>query len=50
VDLWPSLAQALSDILAGDLFTASDFPNPQPEERAAKGHLPLLGAIASDET
>jgi hypothetical protein len=50
VDLWPSLAQALSDILAGDLFTASDFPNPQPEERAAKGHLPLLGAVAPDET
>lgn len=42
VDLWPSLAQALSDILAGDLFTASDFPEPQPEERGAKGHLPLL--------
>jgi hypothetical protein len=50
VDLWPSLAQALSDILAGDLFTASDFPNPQHEEQAAKGHLPLLGAIVSDET
>jgi hypothetical protein len=50
VDLWPSLAQALSDILAGDLFTAPDFPEPQPEERAAKGHLPLLGAIDSDET
>ena len=50
VDLWPSLAQALNDILAGDLFAASDFPEPQPEERAAKGHLPLLGAVASDET
>jgi hypothetical protein len=50
VDLWPPLAQALNDILAGDLFTASDFPEPQPEERAAKGHLPLLGAVAPDET
>jgi len=42
VDLWPSLAQALNDILSGDLFDASDFPEPQPEERGAKGHLPLL--------
>ena len=41
VDLWPSLAKALNDILAGDLFTASDFPEPRPEERGAKGHLPL---------
>jgi hypothetical protein len=39
VDLWPELAQALSDILAGDLFAASDFPEPQPEESGAKGHL-----------
>ena len=42
VDLWPSLAKTLCDILAGDLFDASDFPEPQPEERGAKGHLPLL--------
>jgi len=42
VDLWPSLAQALNDILAGDQFAASDFPEPRPEERGAKGHLPLL--------
>jgi hypothetical protein len=42
VDLWPSLAQALNDILAGDLFTARDFPEPRLEERGAKGHLPLL--------
>lgn len=41
-DLWPSLAQALNDILSGDLFTAPDFPEPKPEERGAKGHLPLL--------
>jgi hypothetical protein len=40
-DLWPSLAQALNDILAGDLFTAPDFPAPQPAECAPKGHLPL---------
>ncbi len=50
VDLWPSLAQILNDILASDLFTAQEFPGPKPEERAAKGHLPLLSAIASDET
>jgi hypothetical protein len=50
INLWSSLAKNLGDILAGDLFTASDFPEPRPEERAAKGHLPLLGAIASDET
>ena len=42
LDLWPALAQALNDILANDLFTASNFPEPQPEERGAKGHLPLL--------
>ena len=42
VDLWPSLAQALNDILAGGLFAARDFPEPRPEERGAKGHLPLL--------
>jgi hypothetical protein len=42
VDLWPSLAQSLNDILTGDLFTASDFPEPRPEERGAKMHLPLL--------
>ncbi len=42
VALWPSLAQALHDILAGDLFTAPDFPEPKPEERGAKGRLPLL--------
>jgi len=42
VDLWPSLSVALNDILSGDLFTARDFPEPRPEERGAKGHLPLL--------
>jgi hypothetical protein len=42
VDLRPSLAQALNDILSGDLFTAPDLPEPKPEERSAKGHLPLL--------
>jgi hypothetical protein len=42
VDLWPYLAQALNDILAGDLFTARDFPEPRLEERGTKGHLPLL--------
>jgi hypothetical protein len=47
VDLWPKLAQTLTDILSSDLFLASDFPEPKPEERAAKGHLPLLG---TDET
>jgi hypothetical protein len=45
VDLWPTLAQALNDILEGELFIAQDFPAPKPEERAAKGHLPLLGAV-----
>ncbi len=49
VDLWPSLAQALDDILSSDLFTAKDFPEPKPEERMAKGHLPLLGATHLDE-
>jgi hypothetical protein len=48
VDLWPSFAKALNDILAGDLFTASDFPEPRPEERSAKGHLPLLDKAKSD--
>lgn len=46
VDLWPALAQALDDILGGDLFTTPDFPEPRPEERGAKGHLPLLGVDA----
>jgi predicted helicase len=50
VDLWPSLAQALHDIVASDLFTAEDFPEPKDEERAAKGHLPLLGFAVTDET
>jgi hypothetical protein len=49
VDLWPSLAQALNDILTSDLFTAQDFPQPKPEERGAKGHLPLLGVAAANE-
>jgi len=49
VDLWPSLAQALNDILAGDLFTAQDFPEPKAEERMAKGHLPLFGAADTNE-
>jgi len=49
VDLWPSLAQALTDILASDLFTAKDFPEPKPEERMAKGHLPLLGVSGTSE-
>jgi hypothetical protein len=47
VDLWPSLAKALDDILASDLLTAKDFPGPKPEERMAKGHLPLLGNVTS---
>lgn len=42
VDLWPALAQTLTDVMAGDLFTANDFPEPKPEERLAKGNLPLL--------
>ena len=50
VDLWPSLAQALHHIVASDLFTAEDFPEPKDEERAAKGHLPLLGIAVTDET
>jgi len=50
VDLWPSLAQAFNDILAGGLFTARDFPEPRLEERGAKGHLPLLGIAVTDET
>lgn len=47
VDLWPSLAQTLEDILSNDLFTARDFPEPKPEERGAKGHLPLLGVLTA---
>jgi hypothetical protein len=47
VDLWPALSQALTDILDSELFTAQDFPEPKPEERMAKGHLPLLGAVAA---
>jgi hypothetical protein len=47
IDLWPTLAQVLTDILAADLFTAQDFPEPKPEERTAKGHLPLLGAVTT---
>jgi hypothetical protein len=49
VDLWPSLAQALTGILDSNLFTAQDFPEPRPEERVANGHLPLLGAAHLDE-
>jgi hypothetical protein len=48
VDLWPALAQALNDILTGDLFIASDFPEPRSEERGAKGHLPLLNVDDRD--
>jgi len=44
VDLWPSLTQSLNDILTSELFTDEDFPKPKPEERNAKGHLPLYGA------
>ena len=42
VDLWPSLAQALTDILTSDLFPSLDFPLPAPKERGPKAHLPLL--------
>jgi len=42
VDLWPDLAQALQDIMASDLFSAQDFPEPKPEERTAKGHHTLF--------
>ncbi|MBM4285288.1 MAG: DNA methyltransferase [Deltaproteobacteria bacterium] len=42
VDLWPTLAQVLGDILAGDLFTAADFPAPSPAERGMKETKPLF--------
>lgn len=49
VDLWPELAKALEGILSSDLFTAKDFPEPKAEERAGKGHLPLLDVSATGE-
>ena len=47
IDLWPTLTQDLNDILNSDLFTALDFPEPRPEERGPKGHLPLLDAVTA---
>jgi hypothetical protein len=49
VDSWPELGKALHEIVASDLFTAQDFPEPKAKERVAKGHLPLFGAADTDE-
>ena len=49
VDSWPELSKALHEIVASDLFTAQDFPEPKAEERMAKGHLPLFGAADTNE-
>jgi hypothetical protein len=49
VDLWPELSKALREIVASDLFTAQDFPEPKAEERMAKEHLPLFGAADTNE-
>jgi len=48
-DSCPELGKALHEIIASDLFTAQDFPEPKAEERMAKGHLPLFGAADTNE-
>ncbi|MBM4287025.1 MAG: DNA methyltransferase [Deltaproteobacteria bacterium] len=42
VAMWPELTSSLDNILAGELFTAEDFPEPDPEERAARKPAPLF--------
>jgi hypothetical protein len=42
VEMWPELRKVLEAILAGELFTATDFPEPTMAERAAKKASPLF--------
>jgi hypothetical protein len=42
VGMWPELKILLDAILASELFTAADFPEPTPVERAARKEAPLF--------
>jgi hypothetical protein len=42
VDMWPELQKVLNVVLAGELFSANDFPEPTAVERAAKKKAPLF--------